>query len=83
MFYVKKAKSDAVGPEEYSSEVMRVADAAPYLENGWEAATRGEWEVVQSDEVKARLAANDPEFVDEVSEPSPELSAEAEAPSAE
>ena len=65
MFYVSKPKSEAVGADEYSAVVMRVADAAPYLAEGYVEATRGEWEAVQSDEVKARIAAGDAEFNDE------------------
>ena len=56
MFYVQKAKTEILGENEYSSEVLRVQDVAPYLENGYTEATRQEWELVQSDEVKAAIA---------------------------
>lgn len=58
MFYVSKAKEIA-SEEEYSAVVLRVEDAAPFLAEGYEVATREQWELVQSEEVKAAIAAGE------------------------
>ena len=86
MLYVSKAKVDAVGPEEYSAEVVRIpdTDVQGYLDNGWALATRAEWELVQSDEVKSAIANGEysddipeGEATQEVIEPSVEVAPEA------
>ncbi len=73
MFYVQKAKTEIASEEEYSAEVLRVEDAAPYLADGFTEATREQWELVQSDEVKAAIAAG--EYSDAPVEPSAEAAA--------
>jgi hypothetical protein len=59
MKYVKIAKVDAVGPEEYSMMVMAVADESfdQYLADGYEEATYAEYYVTCSPEVQANMEA--------------------------
>ena len=68
MKYISKAKSEAVGADEYSSDVKRIEDASLdlFLAEGWAECSRGEWEVVQSEEIKAAIANG--EWSDEVAE---------------
>jgi hypothetical protein len=77
MKYIKIEKKE-FAENEYSMEVKRVVDEDydAFINAGWEPATRQEWEVVQSDEVKAAIANG--EYADElVAEVAPESTPEA------
>jgi hypothetical protein len=65
MKYVKKAKVESVGAEEYSMIVLAVADEslAHFLSEGYEESTYAEYYVTCSPEVQANMEAPVVEFV--------------------
>lgn len=77
MKYVKIAKVDAVGPEEYAFMVSEVADESfdQFIADGYSEATYGEFYATQSDEVKANLPAPEVALPHEVEGFVPEVEA--------